>query len=317
MAIFLAAKQHKILLIGLGLLASALGAAVLMHPQSLLADFSKWLDAPVPLVCPFGPRGIETNRTLLVNGYFAFFLRTDYFGFLNWLAMPIMAYILFTWRRQETWKLGMAALCGTALLLLIWNGSYNYRYILSVFPLILTLILLALGRAGGKSAGWRRMTLRGGACLLIMAALLGGIRLDNNTVKRWFAPPSFDLEQQVRQIPLPRPDSEDGKNLRVLECNLPEIYYYTNASCVSITHPDIYRLIAHKNIDGAYDYMINHMKVGYILITPGFLEAFKSNEFKMITEIALKKCKIIFANNRYVLYKINVDNVHAGGEIVS
>lgn len=87
-------------------------------------------------------REIGTNIDLWRNGYLGIFFRFKMFGVLNWLAFPLFIYFLITLRKRERWEIALGLVLSTSFIFICIQGYANYRYQLTLHPILLTIIFL-------------------------------------------------------------------------------------------------------------------------------------------------------------------------------
>lgn len=89
-------------------------------------------------------RGIETPAKLWLNGYLGLFFAFGYLGNINWLALPVLFYLLFTIRKRENWQQALIVFFVLAVLLVGVKGYFNRRYALTLLPITLSLVVYSV-----------------------------------------------------------------------------------------------------------------------------------------------------------------------------
>jgi hypothetical protein len=91
-------------------------------------------------------RGIETPGKLWLNGYLGLFFAFGYMGNINWLALPVLIYLLFTIGKRPNWQRALILFFLLAVLLVGVKGYFNRRYALTLLPLTISLVVYATWR---------------------------------------------------------------------------------------------------------------------------------------------------------------------------
>ncbi|MFC1816926.1 hypothetical protein ACFL0M_13560, partial [Thermodesulfobacteriota bacterium] len=134
-------KNRFIATICIGLVIVSACAIILWRPSSSYELFQNWLNKSLNSY-NYTYRGIGANKDLWLNGYLGIFFRFKYFGYLNWLFIPLSIYFLINITKKERWKIALwSVVIGLSIFLSI-KGYLNYRYQLTLFPMLLSLILL-------------------------------------------------------------------------------------------------------------------------------------------------------------------------------
>jgi|688.fasta_scaffold64544_3 hypothetical protein len=91
-------------------------------------------------------RGIETPGKLWLNGYLGLFFAFGYMGNINWLALPVLLYLLFSIRNRPHWQKALILFFVLAVCLVGLKGYFNRRYALTLLPMTLSLVVYATWR---------------------------------------------------------------------------------------------------------------------------------------------------------------------------
>ena len=86
-------------------------------------------------------RGIETPAKLWLNGYLGLFFAFGYLGNINWLALPVLIYLLITLRKRENWQQALIVFFVMAVFLVGVKGYFNRRYALTLLPVTISLVV--------------------------------------------------------------------------------------------------------------------------------------------------------------------------------
>ena len=87
-------------------------------------------------------REIGTNKDIWLNGYLGIFFRFNKFGTLNWLAIPLFVYFMLTIKKRERWEIAICLVLFMACLFICLKGFRNYRYQLTLFPVLIAIVFL-------------------------------------------------------------------------------------------------------------------------------------------------------------------------------
>ncbi len=79
---------------------------------------------------------------LWLKRYLGLFFDFEYFGNLNWLAIPLLIYFLVTIKKRKRWEMAIAFVFIISCLLLEIRRGFWPRYIFTLYPFTLAVILL-------------------------------------------------------------------------------------------------------------------------------------------------------------------------------
>ena len=99
-------------------------------------------------------RGIDSSLKLIFGGFLGHFFRFEFLGNLNWLFLPILARLVWTWKKRS--KVEKAFLVWYVLVLgvIVLRGYFNFRYMITLLPVTLPLIMY-YGWIWMDKAPWR------------------------------------------------------------------------------------------------------------------------------------------------------------------
>ena len=101
-----------------------------------------WLTAETHGGSNYFLREIGTNIDLWLNGYLGIFFRFKKFGVFNWLAFPLFFYFLNKLRKRKRWEIALWLVLSTSCVFICLQGYANYRYQLTLYPILITIIFL-------------------------------------------------------------------------------------------------------------------------------------------------------------------------------
>ena len=80
---------------------------------------------------------------LWLENYLSLFFNFKLFGNLNWLAIPLLIYFLVTIKKRKRWEIAIAfVFIFSCLFLSSKKGQGNPRYLLTLYPFVLSTIFL-------------------------------------------------------------------------------------------------------------------------------------------------------------------------------
>lgn len=252
-------------------------------------------------------REIETPAKKLLNGYLGPLFRFKYMGNLNWLAIPLVFWFLFSkgGPTRPRWQQALAFVWLLSLIFVGAKGYYNSRYQLTLFPFTLFIVL---------TLTWEllkdKKTAIKVACFAVLFLFAG-----YNTA-RYFS--SYKLFWELRvsrskpHFPTKIVDFLNSqpdigiKNSRVFVYNQPMYYYHTDKPGIDYITPyrhEIYLHLYRTKGDRRkiHRYIRKKSKVKYILI--GWAT---ENELRdrNISEFVNCEARMLFNEHGYRLYEI-------------
>jgi hypothetical protein len=135
-----------------------LSVGYLDYGHSLWNSAVDWMNADTHGGSDYYRREIGTNIDLWLNGYLGIFFRFKMFGLLNWLSIPLFIYFIITLRKRERWQIAIASVLCITCLFLGFQGYQNYRYQLTVYPVLVSLIFI-FGWETLKNRNWKIIVL--------------------------------------------------------------------------------------------------------------------------------------------------------------
>jgi hypothetical protein len=92
-------------------------------------------------------RGIGNPLLKVINGYLGAFFNLRFLGNTACWAMPILLILAFRWRSLVAWQRGALLFLSLAVLIIGGAGGFNYRYALTLLPIMLILVFVVLEQA--------------------------------------------------------------------------------------------------------------------------------------------------------------------------
>lgn len=179
-------------------------------------------------------RGIGTPLLLWMNGYLGAFLNLRFLGPVVGLALPLIGLGLWRWRSLLVWQRGLLAFILLAVAVIGGFGGFNYRYALTLQPLLTIVVFATAWRIlQDSSRAWFI------AALALVAVFNTVLSLEHRrrtaqAVPAWSSPDTRQGTLKERLDTSPRDLEEwlNGQGVRptdtVLVNNLPIWYYVTN-----------------------------------------------------------------------------------------
>ena len=195
-------------------------------------------------------RGIGTNKDLWLNGYLGPFLRFKMFGSLNWLAFPLLIYFLVTIRKRERWEIALALVLTLSCIFICMRGYMNYRYQLTLFPALITMIFL-FGWQILRYRNWKVVSVVAVVCSCLLSA--NSYSLRETYTYYWKGSIGCGLPGELFPYKLIEYINENVRDDSViLERNQPILYYHTNKKNLRNQGKNRYILVRCDTVPG-YD----------------------------------------------------------------
>ncbi len=252
-------------------------------------------------------RDIETTSKKWLNGYLGNFFRYKHFGIMNWMIIPLA--ILWLMKKRERWNIALAFVCLMTLLMIGVKGYTNWRYQLTVFPFITSLILLLswdLTFKNNAKANNRYLKIFFFSCFGILIFLSYFHQKDfyKNSVENLFRGNPYGLPMKMIDYISSPSDLSEGS---VLVCDQPWFYYYTSRKGVDYIDPKISNFYESKDKKGALD-ILDSSGIKFILISRPYDRLFGGNyKDKRILEIIRGDTVPIFEDRAIQLLLIAKD----------
>ncbi|WP_320045063.1 hypothetical protein [uncultured Desulfobacter sp.] len=171
-------------------------------------------------------RGIGTNLDLWRNGYLGLFFRFKIFGWLNWIAIPLFLVFLKDIKKKEPWQKTICLALFLSVLFICVLGYRNYRYQLTLFPVIIPFIFLYGYDVLKKKSLYFSM----GMISICICLILGYVSVSGSSYVYYFksalgngAPGACFPEQLIHYI-----NEKMDKDAAIKSINQPILYYYTD-----------------------------------------------------------------------------------------
>ena len=241
-------------------------------------------------------RGIGTNIELLLNGYFGIFFRYKMFGTFSWIGVPLLIYFILKIRGKERWEIAIFVAISGAIAVIGFQGFMNYRYQLTVYPLIVTMIFIF---------GWRVAYKKNKKMVWIVVSAIIFFALINTYLSwekyRYYYRAAIGSGVEGEKFPdkmVEYINKYVANSSVVLEVNQPLLYYYTpkNGRHYNIDYSRKLRKTG-ANIEEAYLILKNVLDIDYVLI--------RGNLNGILKDILVLGSRLICEDQGYKLYKIN------------
>jgi hypothetical protein len=252
-------------------------------------------------------REIETPAKKWLNGYLGAFFRFKYLGNLNWLALPLLFWFLFSKGSppRPRWQKALAFAWLLSLIFIGVKGFYNPRYQLTLFPLtlaaalVLTWELLKAQKTYVKVLCFAALTLVSGYNAyryLDQYKLFWNLKVSRTS--QHFPTKIVDYLNSHPEI--------GYKKSKVFVYNQPMYYYHTAKPGIDYMNPFHHDIYLHLfQVKGKrrkmHTYIRKRRRVKYILIGWAAESELKD---RMMTEFFNCECRLLFNDHGYRLYEI-------------
>jgi hypothetical protein len=159
-------------------------------------------------------RGIDGPLLHWVNGYLGTFFNMRFLGNTIWLALPMLLFAGFRWHHLSRWQHGVWLFLVLAVLIIGGAGGFNYRYAMTLLPVLLAGVVLSMDERM-RLAGIRERHRNAVFFLMVVATVV-------NTLL------SIDLARRIsRSDPVDRERMGDqGNYLNNLDSRPPELDHW-------------------------------------------------------------------------------------------
>ncbi|CAB1065070.1 hypothetical protein D1BOALGB6SA_9867 [Olavius sp. associated proteobacterium Delta 1] len=261
-------------------------------------------------------REISTQKDLWLNGYLGIFFRVKFFGYINWLAIPLVIYFLTQFHQAKRWQLALLFVLTLSTIIICTMGYKNYRYQLTLYPVILTLVLLYTYDIIIDKFNISKKIVNLFLMATILITLAAGIgtnfskfksilidRLKQPSIKSAHVQnPTRGFPAQIIQF-LNNLEQEDWA---ILECNQPILYYYTNKRGVYyLSNGVVSVLIAkRKKFAEIVTEFKKRFNIKYIFISEQIEALNRHNRWRVLNTITKNYCDLIMEEYTYKLYRL-------------
>jgi len=246
-------------------------------------------------------RNIDTSAKKWLNGYLGTFFRFKFFGNINWLAIPLIFYFLFTIKKRERWQYALITVFGIATVALCIKGYTNWRYQFTLFPFIVVLILLL---------GWEIVKNRGKYIKLFFFSFL--IILVSYNFIHYFGSHKYQWNIIVSNINKKYPndvlkyvnnlENSPLDETKFLICSYSNIfYYYCDKQAIQYNNPNCKGEIRRKSRKELFNFLKEDLKITHIFTTWRFEADWIS---RGLIEVIRLDCQKIMSAEGYHLYNL-------------
>lgn len=252
-------------------------------------------------------REIETPAKKTLNGYLGPLFRFKYMGNLNWLALPLAFWFLFSKQGapRPRWQQALALVWLLSLIFIGAKGYYNSRYQLTLFPFTLFIVLIMIWELVKDRKKLFKVTC---FALLFVFAGYNTARYFDSYKLYWDlrvtrAKPHFPV--QIVDYLNTHPDI-GYKNAKVFVYNQPMYYYHTEKPGIDYITPFQHEIYLQLYRTGADRRKVHHFireqsEVKYILI--GWATENELQD-RNISEFVNCEARLLFNEHGYRLYEI-------------
>lgn len=236
---------------------------------------------------------------LWLKHYLSLFFNFEYFGNLNWLAILLFVYFVATIKKRKRWEIAIIFVFFLSCLFLLGSakGRSNLRYILTLYPFTLTVILLL----GWEFIKKKSHHLQIGVLIICGIAVSFNIYHFRDTYKFYwkykiiveddrFPHEIFKFINNIEDL------SSDSKFLICSRRYL--FYYYSNKKGIYYRDPKARIFRRQRNKETALDVLKNQLKIKYILLHWYFEPSW------ILKNIITNDCDLIYQDKELSLYRI-------------
>ena len=236
---------------------------------------------------------------LWLENYLSLFLDFKLFGNLNWIAIPLLIYFLVTIKKRKRWEIAIAfVFIFSCLFLSSKKGQSNPRYLLTLYPFVLSTIFLL---------GWEYIKNRShrfhlGIFIICTIAILFNFYHFRETYKFYWrykviAVDDYfphDLLKIINNI------GDLNSDSTFLVCSQRSLFhYYTNKKGIDYRDPRMRIFKRQKNKETALDVLKNELEIDYIYLH----WEYKPNS--ILLDIISNDCDLVYQDkNGFYLYRI-------------
>jgi hypothetical protein len=232
---------------------------------------------------------------LWLKRYLSLFFDFEYFGNLNWLAIPLLIYFLVTIKKRKRWEMAIAFVFIISCLLLEIRGGFWPRYIFTLYPFTLAAIFLL---------GWEHIKKKS-SYLQIGILIICGIFVFYNY---YHYKDTYNLfwrtKASLSEDNFPHKTIEIINNIKApnsvfLICSHRHLFFYhTNKKGIDYRDPKLGIFYSQKNKEAALDVLKNQLKVKYILLYWNYKPTL------ILMDIISNYCDLIYRDKKFYFYRI-------------
>ena len=89
-------------------------------------------------------REIENTSKLLLNGYLGHLFKFKSLGNINWLVLPVLGYLLYTFRKRSKGERAFIVIYCLSLAFISFKGFFNSRYSMTMMPVTVSVVMYYL-----------------------------------------------------------------------------------------------------------------------------------------------------------------------------
>jgi len=241
----------------------------------------------------------------LIKQYLIIFFDFENYGILNWLAIPLLIYFFITIKKRKRWEMALALIIVLSCLSLCIQGRNNPRYILTLYPFTLAVILLF---------GWefiKRKSRYLQICILVICGIFVLFNYYHSrdiykqywrykvTFEDYYFP--YEVLRFINNIENMSPESS------IFICGRSFFnacyYYYSNKKGINYRNPEMDDFYLKKDKEEALNILKDNFKVKYIYLSSRHTTNAKFTE--QLRDILTNNCDLVSRwKNELYLYRI-------------
>lgn len=246
---------------------------------------------------------------LWLKHYLGLFFDFEYFGNLNWLAIPLLIYFLVTIKKRKRWEMAIAFVFILSCLFLSVKGRQNFRYLFTLYPFTLALIFLI---------GWEFIKKKSHRLQIGILVICGIAVLFNYYHFKGTYKPYWKYKIIVEDDRFPHGILKFINNIedlrsdsKFLICSHRHLFFYhTNKKGIYHGDPKLEIFYRRRNKEAALDVLKNQLKIKYILLHRNFKTWWN---IRSLQNIITNDCDLIYQDKYELsLYKLREKDLDKG-----
>lgn len=279
----------------------SVGAAFVgLDLYSHLAGLADRWAGPIPHVTDSDRvREIATYRDLWMNGYLGLFFRFNCFGYLNWLAIPLLIHFVATIKRRQRWEMALVFVFVLSCIIIGVKGYENQRYAFTLAPFTITFVLYELWTVS------RRCVVRYVLIGLCVVLVVFGFYREREQYQRHTTDAFREFHSYLPSKLigyLNRNDMNGGR--RTLTLNLPWVYYYTDRRLIDIKHPEVKRILRMRKRFQSPAELMTQLNIRYVITDQSSKVLFQRSSLGFVFDILKRNSTLIMADRSCRLYRL-------------
>lgn len=209
---------------------------------------------------------LKSNFDIWFNGYLGVFFNFKMFGVLNWIAIPLLIYFLYTLKKREKWQIATVFVIAAGCIFICVQGYSNFRYQLTLHPLLLTLIFLTAWEIARRIH--KKVIIAMAICFFFVSVVFARPLFDKclSVGEKYIVSGNIENLYPTKVINFIEEKVILDEDCVILECNQPLLYYHTTKKGLSYTDIRVKKFYRNwTDKEKAFQILWDELKVRYIL----------------------------------------------------